>query len=160
MTYVPQNSSWKVEGFAELEKQLRDMAQGFRADTIAKATMVKAAKQAMEPVLADVSTHAPFNPKNTGPIHLRETARLTARIPTTADRKSIHVSPTDAVIAVVSVKRSAVSLAMEFGTSKLAARPFLRPALQANKEQVVTTLGELMGSFIIDYAKKLERKRK
>jgi HK97 gp10 family phage protein len=162
MAYVPQRSEWKLEGFAELEQQLLDMAKGLRADLEARATMAKAAKQAMMPVAERVRQVAPYDPSPRtakSPIHLRNTVRLDARIPNGRDRMSEYVNETDAVIAVVSVKRSAVSLAQEFGTSKIPAQPYLRPTFQSMREDVVDSLKILLGSFIVQYAKKMERRR-
>jgi HK97 gp10 family phage protein len=162
MAYVPQKSEWKLEGFAELEQQLLDLAKGLRADQEARATIVKAAKQAMRPVEERVRQIAPYDPSPRTPkkpIHLRNTVRLDARIPNGRDLMSEYVKETDAAIAVVSVKRSAVSLAQEFGTSRIPARPFLRPTFQSMREDVVDSLKILLGSFIVQYAKKMERRR-
>lgn len=41
--------TWKEEGFAELEQQLAQLANGLGADKVVQATVVKAAKRAMEP---------------------------------------------------------------------------------------------------------------
>jgi HK97 gp10 family phage protein len=76
------------------------------------------------------------------------------------DQQSGYVNPTDAVIAVVSVKRSAVSLANEFGTSKMSARPFLRPALDSNAETVLGVLKGKLAEIIPAYALKLSKRRK
>lgn len=160
MAYVPNERNIKLEGFAELEQQLLQLAQIGRADLVARNTMVKAAKRAMEPVYYRVEQTAPYDEKNTGPIHLRDTVRLDARIPNGRDRQSKYVNETDAAIAVVSVKKSAVSLAQEFGTSKLNPQPFLRPAIDNLADEVIRKLGNELGSFITDYAKKLNRKRK
>lgn len=159
MAYVPNNRGFQLEGFAEFEQQLLQMAEIGRADLIARNTMVKAAKRAMEPVYQRVEQTAPYDETNTGPIHLRDTVRLDARIPNDRDRMSKYAEDTDAVIAVVSVKKSAVSLAQEFGTSKLNPQPFLRPALDNLSQEVTRKLGNELGSFITDYAKKLNRKR-
>lgn len=162
MAYSPRRSEWKVEGFEELEQQLLDLAKGLRADQEARATMVKAAKQAMRPVEERVRQVAPYDPSPRdarNPIHLRNTVRLDARIPNGRDLLSEYVNPTDAAIAVVSVKRSAVSLAQEFGTSRIPARPYLRPVFQSMREDVVDSLKILLGSFIVQYAKKMERRR-
>lgn len=160
MAYVPNNRGFQLEGFAEFEQQLLQMAEIGRADLIARNTMVKAAKRAMEPVYQRVEQTAPYDETNTGPIHLRDSVRLDARIPNDRDRMSKYAEDTDAVIAVVSVKKSAVSLAQEFGTSKLNPQPFLRPALDNLSQEVTRKLGNELGSFITDYAKKLNRKRK
>lgn len=160
MAYVPNERNIQLEGFAELEQQLLQLSQIGRADLVARNTMAKAAKIAMEPVYYRVEQTAPYDEKNTGPIHLRDTVRLDARIPNGRDRQSKYVEDTDAAIAVVSVKKSAVSLAQEFGTRKLSPQPFLRPAIDNLAEEVVRKLGNELGSFITDYAKKLNRKRK
>lgn len=160
MAYVPNNRGFQLEGFAEFEQQLLQLSQIGRADLVARNTMVKAAKRAMEPVYQRVEQTAPYDETNTGPIHLRDSVRLDARIPNDRDRMSKYAEDTDAVIAVVSVKKSAVSLAQEFGTSKLNPQPFLRPALDNLSQEVTRKLGNELGSFITDYAKKLNRKRK
>ena len=153
----------KLEGFAEFEQQLKQMAEGYRADLVARQTLVKAAKLAMDPVLWSAQAMAPVGDKprdEKNPFHMRDTIRVDARIPTEKDKKSEYVRETDAAIAVVSVKKSAVSLAQEFGTSKIPAQPFLRPALQTNIEAVVSELGSQLAEIIPAYAKKLARRKK
>lgn len=163
MAYVPQSSKFELEGFAEFEQHLQQMAQDFRGDLIARNTLVPAGKAAMEVVLTSAQTKAPVGDKPrdaNNPIHMRDTIRLDARIPTAKDRMSQYVNETDAAIAVVSVKKSAVSLAQEFGTSKMAANPFLRPALQENANNVLTELKSELAIRITQYAQKLSRRRK
>lgn len=151
---------WRIEGLEELEQKLLQLAEIGRADLVARNTLTKAVKWAMEPVYSDVAANAPYDEKNTGPIHLRETVRLDARIPTKADHQSIHVNETDAVICVVSVKKSAVSLSQEFGNARTAAQPFLRSALNRNAETVVNLLKGYLGDLIDNYARKLARGNK
>jgi hypothetical protein len=91
---------------------------------------------------------------------MRDTIRLDARIPNEKDKRSEYVNETDAAIAVVSVKKSAVSLAQEFGTSKIPARPFLRISLQQDSGTVLDALKSQLGSRIPDYAAKLARRKK
>lgn len=114
----------------------------------------------MEPVYHRVEQTAPYDETNTGPLHMRDTVRVDARIPTGRDKLSKYVNDTDAAIAVVSVKQSKVSLAQEFGTRKLNPKPFLRPSLDMLANEVVRKLGNEVGSFITEYARKLNRKRK
>ena len=160
MDYTPNNRGFRTEGFEELDAQLKALAQGMRADAVARNTMAKAAKEAMQIVYNEVAEKAPYDEKNNGPIHLRDTVRLDARIPTEKDKMSYYVNDTDSVIAVVSVKKSAVSLSQEFGNARTPMRPFLRPALDYNAEDVVTSFGQKLGAFIQDYAAKLNRRRK
>jgi HK97 gp10 family phage protein len=160
MAYVPSNSTVKLEGFAELEQQLLQMAQGYRADNIARNTLVKAAERAMVPVLLDATSRAPFDENNNDGIHMKYTIRLDARIPTGRDLMSEYVKETDAAIAVVSVKKSAVSLAQEFGTRKLAPQPFMRPAIEGARDRVLSILKTELAQAIPAYAQKISRMRK
>lgn len=162
MAYTPQSKSFELEGFAEFEQQLRDMAEGFRGDLVARNTLVPSAKAAMEVVFDSAKSKAPVGDKprdDKNPIHMRDTIRLDARIPSGKDRMSEYVNDSDAAIAVVSVKKSAVSLANEFGTSKMGANPFLRPALQENSDAVLTELKSQLAVRIPEYAKKLARRK-
>jgi len=150
---------FKTEGFEELETQLLQLAEGFRGDLVMRNTMTKAVNAAMQPVLASVISRAPYDEDNNGPIHLRDTARANARIPTAADRKSEYVSPTDAVIGVVSVKKSAVSLSQEFGNARTAAQPYLRVSLESNRDNIVNILKSELAVSIPAYAKKLAKRK-
>lgn len=157
------NRMFRVEGLEELEAKLSELMDANRADSAARATIVKAAKEAMAPVAEQVRATAPYDPSprtKKSPIHLRDTVRLDARIPTKRDHQSIYVNPSDAAIAVVSVKRSAVSLAQEFGTSKIPAQPFLRRAIDQNAETVVNNFKTSFAQFLMTYANKMARRRK
>lgn len=160
--YVPNNNKAipVLQGFDELEQQLLDLAQGVRADLVARQTLAKAAEKAMFPVLYHATSNAPFDEKNTDGIHLKYTLRLDARVPTERDKLSEYVNETDAAIAVVSAKKSAVSLSQEFGNAKTPAHPFLRPALESQAQQVVAILGTELGRIIPEYAAKVSRMRK
>lgn len=139
------------------------MAEGFRGDLVARNTLTPAAKAAMGSVLESAKARAPVGDKPRdakNPIHMRDTIRLDSRIPNNKDKMSEYVNETDAVIAVVSVKKSAVSLANEFGTSKMSANPFLRPALEQNADTVLTELKSQLAVRIPEYAKKLARRKK
>jgi len=150
---------FKAEGFEELEQQLLELAEGFRGDLVMRNTVTKAVNAALQPVLADVIARAPYDEKNKGPIHLRDTARLHARIPTSGDRKSEYVSQTDAVIGVVSVKKSAVSLSQEFGNAITSPQPFLRISLESNRDNIINTLKSELAVSIPAYAKKLAKRK-
>jgi len=157
------NRMFRVEGMEDLEAKLSELMDFNRADTAARATIVKSAKEAMVPVANQVSATAPYDPSprtEKSPIHLRDTVRLDARIPNKRDRQSIYVNQSDAAIAVVSVKRSAVSLAQEFGTKKIPAQPFLRRALDQNAEAVVEGFKTNFATTLIAYANKMARRRK
>ena len=146
---------FRIEGLADLEAKLSEIMALGRADKIAKQTLVKAAQTAMEPVLQEVKTTAPADSGL-----LRASAKLTARIPNETDRRSTMINQTDVAVAVVSVKKSAVSLAQELGTKKLAPQPFLRPALAKHKDRVVTLFKEDLADYINEVAARQARRKK
>lgn len=150
---------FKAEGFEELNDQLIQLANGFRGDLVMRNAVIKPVKAALQPVLASVQARAPYDENNTGSIHLRDTARLDARIPTAADRKSEYVSQTDAVIGVVSVKKSAVSLSQEFGNARTMPQPYLRVSLESNRDNIINILKSELATSIPDYAAKLAKRR-
>jgi HK97 gp10 family phage protein len=127
---------------------------------VARNTLTKAVKVAMEPVLQTAINLAHYGENNYSGIHMRDTLKLEARIPNQSDNRSAFVKDSDAVIGIVSVKRSAVSLANEFGTAKMAARPFLIPALERNLTVILSKLKSELSWLIPAYAAKLNRKRK
>lgn len=148
----------ELEGFAEFEEQIKQLGEGYRSDLVAKNTLVKAAKVALEPAFATATSLASYDETNVANIHMRDTIRINARIPNQSDRQSEYVNDTDAAIAVLSVKKSAVSLANEFGTAKMAARPFLIPALKSNMQRIVDALKYELSFTIPEYARKLRKR--
>jgi hypothetical protein len=91
---------------------------------------------------------------------MRDTLKLKSRLTTPNDREAPSINENSVVLAMVTVKRSAVSLAQEYGTSKIPARPFLRPALQYGAQTVISDLKDSLAEIIPAYAQKLSRKRK
>lgn len=152
--------TFKLEGFEEFGQQLSDLSQMHRADLVVRNTLTKAVKQALVPAYETSYSLAHLGPPNKDNIHMKETLRIDARIPTAKDRESYFVRDTDAVIGVLSVKKSAVSLANEFGTAKMAAQPFLRAGLETNIEKVLDTLKSELSYLIPAYASKLNKKSK
>lgn len=164
-TWTPddKNRMIRIEGLEELEAKLSELMEYNRADSAARATIVKAAKIAMAPVADQVKATAPYDPSprtEKSPIHLRDTVRLDARIPTNRDRQSVYVNQSDAAIAVVSVKRSAVSLAQEFGTKNIPAQPFLRRAIEQNAETIVDNFKTNFAQLLTAYANRIAKRRK
>jgi HK97 gp10 family phage protein len=150
----------KTEGFEELETTLASLAEGFRTDLVLRNTVTKAAKRAMEPVASDVIAAAPYDEKNTGPVHLRDSVRLDARTPNAKDYQSSMINQTDIVIATVSVKKSAVSLSQEFGNAHTPAHPYLRNSLARNVDRVIGIFKSELETLVPAYAAKLAKRRK
>lgn len=164
-----------------------------------------AVKEAMIPVLRKAQADAPHG--DTG--LLEKSLGITARRPTSKDKRSMYVSSTDAVIAVVSSKNiprrlkqefnaghsdlinhyiaqeknskaakaayatiksakrkfyankdiayDARIVAMEFGTSHVSARPFLRKALESQAQDVAKNLGEILNIRMSRFIAKLNK---
>jgi hypothetical protein len=151
--------SFNTEGFVELEAQLKALAEGYRSDLVARNTLVKAVKAAMEPVLQTAQVRAPYDEvHNKTGVHLRETLRIDGRIPSDKDKMSEYVKDTDSVIGIVSAKKSAVSLSQEFGNARTAAQPFLRISLETNMQKVLSILKSELAFLIPVYARKLNKR--
>lgn len=161
-------ATFKTEGFAELEQQLNKLAKDFSADLVVKNTLVKALKNAAQPIYETALTLARYDTNRKSNYdaegiykpHMRDTLNVQARIPNQRDRLSAYVSETDAAIAIVSFKKSAVSLANEFGTAKVSAKPALRPGLESNIQQVTNILKTELKAFIEAYAKRMYKGKK
>jgi len=147
-----------VQGFAEFEQQLTELARGYRSDLVARNTLTKAVKSALVPAYNTSFGLAHLGPPNESGIHMKETLRIDGRIPNEKDKMSEYVNETDAVIGVLSVKKSAVSLANEFGTAKMAANPFLREGLESKMKEVTDALKYELSFLIPEYAKKLRKR--
>jgi HK97 gp10 family phage protein len=128
-----------TEGFEEFEKMLIQMGEDFGYRETTRNVLIPSVKVALEPVLLSAKVMARAD---TG--RMRNSIKLEARIPNNNDKKSSSVGKDDAVIGLVSVKQSKISLGEEFGTSKKAAHPFLRPALESNIDVVVRRLSSAL----------------
>lgn len=155
---------FELSGFADFEKQIIEMANGFKIDTVLKETLAKAAEKSMQSVYYAALAYAPYDIENPRseyrPIHMRDTLKLKSRLTTPNDREAPSIKENSVVLAIVSVKRSAVSLAQEYGTTRIPARPFLRPALQYGAQTVIGDLKTSLSEIIPAYAQKLSRKKK
>jgi HK97 gp10 family phage protein len=128
-------SEVKTEGFDEFESLLIQMGEEFGYKETTRNVLTKSAKIAMEAIVLPAKLMARAN---TG--KMRESIKVESRIPNARDRKSAYIYRDDAVIGIVSVRQSAVSLGEEFGTAKKAGHPFLRPALENNQDVVLRRL--------------------
>jgi len=148
----------ETDGFKEFESMLIEMSKMHRADLVARK-LYPAMRRALQPAYDYAKSNAGYDPNNKSGIHMRETLRIDARVPNASDRKSAYVDDNDAVIGVLSVKKSAVSLANEFGTAKMAKRPFLVPALQQTINQALGILSGELSEILPSYMNQLSKKK-
>jgi HK97 gp10 family phage protein len=172
--------TFSVEGKREFDDLMEEIINDF-GQKDARKVLQKAAYESMRPVLYDAKLRAPID---TG--QLAASLRLSAGKPTRKQKRSKYVEPNDVVVATVSTstvkqlqklrfknrknekndilqvggQSDARAMAMEFGTAKVSARPFLRPALESNKEKVASSLGDNLRSALEKYKAKQARKGK
>ena len=114
-------------------------------------------------------------PTDTGA--LMASLRTEARKPNRRDRQSIYVNPSDVVIGKVTtasgkqlakkkfknlrtnqkqvgIESDGRAIANEFGTYKMAAKPFMRPALETTKSQVIAELADNLKAQLLKYKSK------
>lgn len=163
------------EGFEEFDELLDQITMDFGVRD-ARRILIRAVKDAMKPVLWDAKLAAPVD---TGA--LQASIQLEARKPTNKDKRSKYVDRNDAVISAVTtasgkklakmsfqnhhtntkqvgIRSDARAIAQEFGTAKVAAKPFLRPSLESNSVTVVGNLGESLRDELNKYKARKARK--
>jgi HK97 gp10 family phage protein len=125
---------FQIEGLEELDKAVRKLPQNVQKRVLKGAlraggrVIVKSAKQKVR--------------KKTGTL-----------------RKSIHLktgkSRDGAKVFVATKPEAFYSHMVEFGTSKMQARPFLRPAFDETQEEVIKAIGAALAKGIIKETDKL-----
>lgn len=150
-------AKYDVKGFDVLQDQLEELMSTFSPYKVIRNGTFVSVRKALEPVLDGVKADAPYDVNNKSGIHLRETARINVRIPNESDKNSYFYHPGDAVWGMVSVKKSAVSLAQEFGTAKMNANPYLRGFFETNAKKVAESLRDNLKNQIFRVTKNPKR---
>ena len=161
----------KVEGAEQLLATLLEIASDFGPQKADKF-LVGAARAAMKPVLTRAKQLVPVD---TG--GLRASLQIEARRPSGRDKRSRYVNQSDVALAFVTtasgkklartkfknvrtgqkqvgITSDARNIAIEFGTAKLAAKPYLRPALESNQSVVVQNLAASLAFQLEKYRRK------
>lgn len=174
-------SSFQITGMKETSDVFEKLQNEIGDKTSRSKVLLPAVKEAMKPVLAMAKTTAPFDEENQG-LHLRDTLTIVGRKPTRNDKKSKYISNTDTVVAIVTskpipkkIKKLAVGMGkterkdfyksqnvlydaramfQEFGTAKMSAQPFMRPALESQAVTVSNTLATILKQKIEQYRSK------
>ena len=156
----------KLEGFAERDATLNELSKEIssRGENMEfRRILTKSAEEAMKPVAESAQSLAPYDgnrrANRADQPHLKNTVRLDFRVPTDKDRMSHYVNPSDAAIAVVSVKKSAVSLSQEFGNAKTSAQPYLRVSLERNSAKVLEILKSELSTRIDAFAQRIAKRK-
>jgi HK97 gp10 family phage protein len=151
--------SVQFTGVQELEQLMTEMQDDFGVKD-QKKILTAAVRKSMASVLSKARQLAPVD---TG--GLQASLRIEARKPSRRDKKSIYVNPSDVVIGTVTtasgkqlakkkftnvktgkkqvgIESDGRAIANEFGTAKIAAKPYMRPALETSTTAVLSELGD------------------
>jgi len=146
--------SAKLEGFKELEAVLIEMGEDLCYGKTASKVLLPAIRNAMQPVLQVSRQLAPYDEKNSTTPHLRDTIKLSARVPNSRDQRSIYSEPNDIAIGIVSARTDKRGISQEFGNKSVAAQPYLRPALESTAPRVINILGSFLAYKLQQYKSK------
>jgi HK97 gp10 family phage protein len=165
----------KFEGIQEFTQLLDQIKDDF-SEKDSKKILNNAVKLAMQPVLSKAQSLVPID---TGA--LRASLRIETRKPTSRDKRSIYVNPTDVVIGTVTTAPGSVlkkkkfvnqrtgqketgiasdarAVANEFGTAKMAGKPFMRPAMETTTQPVLNSLSTSLKTALEKYQAKQAKK--
>jgi hypothetical protein len=147
-------ANFKVEGFKELEQVLIEMGEDLCYGRTASRVLIPAVKAAMQPVLQTARQIAPYDESNNTSKHLRDTLKLTVRVPTPRDQKSMYIEKNDIVMGLVSVRTDKRGISQEFGNAAVTGQPYLRPALQSQADKAISILGSFLAYKLSQYKSK------
>lgn len=134
--------NFKIEGLKELEAVLVEMGNEFGGSDKAVSKVLRpAVREAIKPMHAMAVSLAPYDEKNYKQNHLKQSIKMAVRQTNAKDRQSAFVGKNAVVSGLVYAKSDKRRLAMEFGTANVAARPFLRPALDSTAARVIQIFG-------------------
>lgn len=155
----------QVEGLKELEASLSDLPK-----TVARNTLRRALRKAAQPIHDLARSNAPYDPDRKQGTHLRDSIFILAKVRNLTGLKefgeTLHGGGTreEAVSALRTARREAgggesraeVSVGtsaphahlVEFGTVKMSAEPFLRPAWDATKDQALALISTELATEI------------
>ncbi|MGL5934599.1 MAG: HK97-gp10 family putative phage morphogenesis protein [Cetobacterium sp.] len=139
--------SWvKVHGLRECEKALSELPRA-TAKNVASRVLLKAAK----PIAANAKTMAPDDPA-TGGFDLHTTIRAGKK--TTRGAKHRKESPVEVYVG----PRARHQHLLEFGTIKMSAQPYMRPAWDAGKDDALDTIADEIWAEISKAVSRASRK--
>ena len=128
----------KFEGAPELEAALRQLPAA-----IAKTATTNAMKEAVKPMVADMQARAP---------------KLTGEAAATIHSEVVQVEGQGATVAVGPDREHFYLQFAEWGTATKPARPFMRPAWDSHRGQILRDLGAFWWAKLAAAARALARR--
>lgn len=137
----------KVEGLKEIRAALHELPKA-----TAKNTMRRVLRTVAQPIADTAQQNAPVD---TG--YLKRSIAVSTKLSKNArkGRQKLSASGVEMFIGPSAAPRA---IMQEFGTSNAAPQPFLRPAWDANKGDILPQIGELMWKEISAAAARRARK--
>ena len=136
----------QIDGLPALSEALDELGQD-----VACRVLARAGRKAMRPVQEAMYLSAGYDASSHGQ-HMRDTIKI--RSIREGSERVLRVGP--AMKAPHYIK----ARAQEYGTSKQMAKPFIRPALENNLNEVVATLREELGAGIARAQRRIAAKNK
>jgi HK97 gp10 family phage protein len=126
-----------VTGGPELAAQLLKLSRGVR-----KRALTKVLKAAAVPIQGRAAELAPIDP--VGEVHLKESIQVSVatQIGTMAGGQWAAADDFQAAVAVGPARKVFYGLYLEYGTVKMSAKPFLRPAFDYGSDRSLTLIRE------------------
>lgn len=123
-----------VEGMDTLAMKLARLQREISGNLLRETVL-----EASEPVAEDVSANAPM---------------LTGNLSENIETEVTIENRTKAQVAIGPGKSAFYGMFQELGTVHMPAQPFLRPAFDANKDQVIEDVGDILRRRILEVARR------
>lgn len=146
--------TFKAEGFKELNDLLVEMGEDLCYGKTARRVLIPAVKAAMQPVAQQVKNTIPYDEQNRNGTHMKDTIRVSGRVPNSRDMRAQHADPDAVAIGIVSIRTDDRGMSQEFGNARVPAQPFMRLALETQAARVVNILGTHLAYKLDHYKSK------
>ena len=143
-------ADFKLLGVKELDRAFKQLPR-----SVGKSVLRQALTRAAKPVIADAERNAPVL---TGPLASSIIARAKLK---SSQQRDVELPPDAAVVVHIGSTDPKAHL-IEFGFidkggNHVAARPFLRPAWEANQQMMLKSIGTEIWAALSKAAKRLEK---
>ncbi|MCB1476649.1 MAG: HK97 gp10 family phage protein [Rhodobiaceae bacterium] len=143
-------TTMKLEGFRELDKALGELPKA-----TGKNVLRKVGRKALEPMRADAEAKAP---ELTG--HLKASVKIGTKLTSRQARQHRRMFKNDkASVELFMGPNDPAAIPQEFGWENGKAQPFMRPAWDAGKNDLLDNIKRELGDEIDKAAKRLAKKQ-
>lgn len=141
-----------VTGGPALAAQLRTLGAAVR-----KKALIGVLKAAAVPIQGRAAELAPLDPR--GAVHIKESIQVSVatQIGSMAGGQWNAADEYQAAVAIGPARHTFYGLYLEYGTVKMAAKPFLRPAFDYGSDRALTLIREGLWSLLEDATAKRGR---